>query len=73
MNTLGVLYETGEGVGQDFAKAREWYEKAVLAGNNFAMNNLGWLYQTGKDAKSPRGGTSTLCNSCTTEDLPIPE
>src|ERR1700729_2692942 len=25
------------------------------------------------DAKSPRGGTSTLCSSLTTEDLPIPE
>jgi hypothetical protein len=25
------------------------------------------------DAKSPRDGTSALCNSLTTADLPIPE
>ncbi len=25
MNNLGVLYDNGQGVAQDYAKAREWY------------------------------------------------
>jgi hypothetical protein len=45
MNNLGSLYENGEGVAQDYVKAREWYEKAAGNGNTDAMANLGWLYQ----------------------------
>ena len=26
---LGLLYATGDGVPQDYAKARQWYEKAA--------------------------------------------
>jgi hypothetical protein len=33
MNNLGVLYENGYGVAQDYAKAREWWEKAAARGN----------------------------------------
>jgi TPR repeat protein len=29
MYNLGVVYEDGRGVTQDYAKAREWYEKAA--------------------------------------------
>ena len=29
MPRFGVLYENGWGVPQDYAKAREWYEKAA--------------------------------------------
>jgi hypothetical protein len=31
--SLGVLYENGKGVAQDYDKAREWYQKAADAGN----------------------------------------
>jgi len=34
-------------VTQDYAKAREWYEKAAAKGDANAMGNLGWLYQNG--------------------------
>jgi uncharacterized protein YdaT len=33
---------------QDYAKARDWYEKAADRGNADAMANLGWLYAHGQ-------------------------
>ena len=33
---------------QDYAKAREWYEKAADKGDASAMNNLGLLYHNGQ-------------------------
>ena len=33
MRNLGLLYENGQGVAQDYAKAREWYEKAADKGD----------------------------------------
>jgi hypothetical protein len=47
MTNLGVLYEEGKGVPQDFAKAYEWYEKATAKNEALAMTNLGALYDHG--------------------------
>src|SRR6516165_6111355 len=47
MHNLGVAYEKGDGVAQDYAKAREWYEKAVVKGDASSMNRLGWIYSNG--------------------------
>ena len=47
MNDLGWLYRNGKGVAQDYAQAREWFQKAAEAGNNVAMVNLGYLYEKG--------------------------
>jgi len=47
MGYLGVLYNQGFGVAQDYAKAREWYEKAADKGDARAMANLGALYENG--------------------------
>src|SRR3989442_15463719 len=41
---LGWLYHDGRGVPQDYAQARQWYEKAAAQGNAPAQSNLGWLY-----------------------------
>ena len=38
----------GWSVGQDYAKAREWYKKAADKGNARAMFNLGTLYTNGE-------------------------
>ena len=38
----------GQGVAQDYAKAREWYEKAAAKDNASAMINLGLLYANGQ-------------------------
>ena len=47
MGNLGVLYHNGQGIAQDYVRAREWYEKAAANGNAIAMNNLGTLYAYG--------------------------
>ena len=48
MNSLGVMYYHGEGVSQDYAQAKQWYEKAAEYGNANAMNNLGVMYYHGE-------------------------
>jgi TPR repeat protein len=48
MINLGLLYANGQGVAQDYAKAREWYEKAADKGATSAMINLGLLYANGQ-------------------------
>ena len=45
---LGRLYDFGQGVAQDYAKAREWYEKAAAKGDVTAMADLGVLYENGQ-------------------------
>jgi TPR repeat protein len=48
MGLLGLLYADGFGVAQDYAKAREWYEKAAAKGHAMSMANLGALYHNGQ-------------------------
>ena len=48
MANLGKLYQYGQGVAQDYVKARDWYEKAAADGYANAMSSLGWLYQNGQ-------------------------
>jgi TPR repeat protein len=48
MLNLGTLYANGWGVAQDYAKARELYEKAAGQGSTNAMFNLGTLYDYGR-------------------------
>ena len=48
MRNLGLLYYAGHGVAPDYAKAREWYEKAAENGDAVAMSNLGLLYANGQ-------------------------
>jgi TPR repeat protein len=44
---LGRLYDLGRGVPQDYAMARQWYEKAAAQGNADAQFWLGSLYNNG--------------------------
>jgi TPR repeat protein len=44
---LGVLYDNGRGVPQDYVKAEEWYRKAAVQGNASAQYYLGVLYDNG--------------------------
>jgi len=43
-SNLGVKYYNGEGVRQDYAKAKEWYEKAANQGVAESQYNLGLMY-----------------------------
>jgi TPR repeat protein len=44
---LGLRYALGNGVPQDYAIARHWYENAVSQGHASAQSNLGVLYANG--------------------------
>ena len=45
---LGVRYNNGEGVRQDYAEAVKWYRLAAEQGNADAQYNLGVLYDNGE-------------------------
>jgi hypothetical protein len=44
---LGELYRDGQGVPQNYTKARQWYEKAAAQGYADAQLALGMLYYNG--------------------------
>jgi len=46
---LGTLYERGQGVVADAAKASHWYELSAAQGNRKAMHNLAVFYASKKD------------------------
>ena len=54
-NNLGVRYEKGQGVEQDFKEAFKWYQKSADQGQATAQFNLGMSYASGqgveKDSK----------------------
>lgn len=61
-NQLGVCYEKGQAVDQDYKKAVEWYTKAILQDHTTAQINLGLCI------KSLGGATKTQSNPiCSTE------
>ena len=41
------MYETGQGVEQDYRRAAQWYEKAAAQGHAQAQYQLGSLYREG--------------------------
>ena len=45
---VGYLYETGQGVKQNYTKAAGWYRKAAEKGNPVAQEQLGNMYRLGK-------------------------
>jgi hypothetical protein len=53
MNNLGLLYEKGLGVAQDYAQAREWFQKAANAGNAEAKQALSRLPSTSSPIPTP--------------------
>ena len=48
---LGLCYEFGEGVEQDFVKSAEWYEKSAEQGHAVAQYHLAYYYEMGKGVK----------------------
>jgi uncharacterized protein len=45
---VGYLYETGQGVTQNYTKAAEWYQRAAVQGNAGAQAQLGNMYYHGR-------------------------
>ena len=48
---IGVMYEHGRGVSQNYAEAFKWYRKAAVRGYTRAQFNLGWMYKHGKGVR----------------------
>jgi uncharacterized protein len=48
VNDLALMCQNGQGAPQDFARAREWYMKAIEKGDSDALNNLGSMYHHGQ-------------------------
>jgi TPR repeat protein len=44
---LGLFYQQGKGVRQDYVEAAHWYRKAAEQGDTKAQRNLGFLYEKG--------------------------
>ena len=47
-NNLGLMYDNGNGVVQNYKEAVKWYRKAAEQGFSSAQNNLGIMYKNGK-------------------------
>ena len=47
-NFLGYIYEAGKYLPQDYATARQWFEKAAYQGYAAAQNSLGVMYHEGR-------------------------
>jgi TPR repeat protein len=45
---VAYLYETGQGVTQNYSKAAEWYSRAARQGNPEAQTQLGNMYRIGR-------------------------
>ncbi len=45
---IGVLYDIGNGVSQDYTEATKWYTLAAEQGHASAQYNLGYLYRNGE-------------------------
>ena len=53
--TIGLIYQTGGNkVKQDYAKAYEWYLKALDLNNGDALNNLGVMHRDGQGVPQNR-------------------
>ena len=48
--TLGVMYENGEGVVQNFVTAVKWYRKGAKQGDEWAQYTMGRVYESGQGA-----------------------
>ena len=57
---LGTLYERGQGVTADAAKAAHWYELAANQGNRKAMHNLAVSYASGAERQEEHGRSGAL-------------
>ena len=55
MLTLGRFYEQGVGIGRNYSKALEWYEKAANAGKPEGFYNMGVCCEIGMGAAADAG------------------
>ena len=49
--SLGVMYEQGKGIRQDYTEAVQWYRKAAEQGDTYAQVSLGLMYEKGQGVR----------------------
>ena len=67
MHILGILYEEGEGLGQDFKKAAEWQLKASEKGLAEAQMRLALLYDQGKGVEKDEAAAAEWAMQAATQ------
>jgi len=70
MRNLGVSYRDALGIAQDYAKAREWYEKAAAEDHPDAMVDLGLLYANGQGVAQDYAKAREWYEKAAAEDHP---
>lgn len=70
-NSLGIRYETGKGVTQNYAEALKWYEKAASQGYGNAVANMGRFYMLGLGV--PKDEPAAMLWFSKAADLGVPE
>ena len=53
---LGIMYDNGTGIGQDYKEAIKWYTIAATQGHADAQYNLGFMYAKGQGVKQDYKG-----------------
>ena len=48
---IGVLYDRGQGVKQDYNEAMKWFYKAAKQGESYSQFSIGLLYYNGQGVK----------------------
>src|SRR5277367_2028155 len=51
---LGVMYEQGRGVAQNYREAMRWFRLAALQGDASAQSNIGVMYEEGRGVAQDR-------------------
>ncbi|OLP04663.1 tetratricopeptide repeat protein, partial [Rhodoferax antarcticus] len=67
-SNLGVMYENGQGVSQDYKEAVKWYRLAAEQGNANAQSNLGVMYFNGQGVSQSRVVAFALFNLSAAND-----
>jgi uncharacterized protein len=68
---LGLRYETGDGVTQDYGQARTEYEQAAAGGATLAIYRLGRFYQNGFGVASDAAMAGELYRLAALADVPF--
>ena len=63
-NSLGWMYENGQGVEKDLEEAVKWYRKAADQGNAYAQYNVGVVYYKGEGVLRFQGSSKVVTQSC---------
>jgi S1-C subfamily serine protease len=55
---IGIMFDLGQGIPQNFTEALKWYTRAAIQGNAKARNNLGVMYLEGKGTPQNLGAAA---------------